>query len=231
LQGRAIGDRKEFVTICHHCATVKNVACVADCGSARVRDRALLAGCPVSNLMGVYLPTPLTAPDSHALDPAPGWISATSSNFHVDDELLVLIGMRFQVADRRGVQRRSLRKRIQDLEAVIEHRGQEDVDRGVVRLGVHDGGAGRRVHRGAMPYMSSTARPMSIVPQPSPVSRTICARQTCFWGLFRPITMAARAWRSASEISTVIRLRIRQSVRLYPLEIELDRVYWCCAAD
>src|SRR4051794_29441424 len=51
---------------------------------------------------------------------------------------------------------------------------------------------------------------ISAVPQPSAVSRTICARQTCFCGLFRSATIAASCWRSAALNSTVIPARMRQ---------------------
>jgi hypothetical protein len=54
-------------------------------------------------------------------------------------------------------------------------------------------------------------RVSSIVPQPSAVSRTICARQTCFCGLLRSVTMALRARRSVSVRSMVVVFRIRQS--------------------
>ncbi len=50
----------------------------------------------------------------------------------------------------------------------------------------------------------------SIVPQPSAVSNTICARQTCFCGLFRSDTTASRRVRSAALTSTTIPGRIPQ---------------------
>src|SRR5439155_15551852 len=52
---------------------------------------------------------------------------------------------------------------------------------------------------------------ISVVPQPSAVSRTICASQTCFCGLFRSATTAASFWRSAALNSNVTPARIRQT--------------------
>ena len=45
---------------------------------------------------------------------------------------------------------------------------------------------------------------ISAVPQPSAVSSTICARQTCFCGLLRSATIASSRWRSVALTSTVI---------------------------
>jgi hypothetical protein len=44
----------------------------------------------------------------------------------------------------------------------------------------------------------SIRRMISVVPWPSPVNRTIFARQTCFWRLFRLATTASNARRSAA---------------------------------
>jgi hypothetical protein len=72
---------------------------------------------------------------------------------------------------------------------------------------------------------------ISAVPQPSAVSSTMFARQTCFCGLLRSATIAASRWRSLAVTSTVIPVRMPQtrtpqgagesrwdsSVRAYPL--------------
>ena len=51
-------------------------------------------------------------------------------------------------------------------------------------------------------------RMISAVPQPSPVARTIRARQTCFCGLFRSATIASNRARSAAVTSISIPLRM-----------------------
>src|SRR4051812_46645561 len=47
-------------------------------------------------------------------------------------------------------------------------------------------------HRQTEVLLVPVRRVSSIVPQPSTVSSTICARQTCFCGLFRSVTIAIR---------------------------------------
>ena len=59
-------------------------------------------------------------------------------------------------------------------------------------------------------------RMISVVPQPSAVSRTICARHTCFCGLFRSDTTASRRARSAALTSTTTPVRIPQIARPQP---------------
>lgn len=54
-------------------------------------------------------------------------------------------------------------------------------------------------------------RMISAVPKPSAVSKTIRARQTCFWGLLRLATIAASRRRSAAFTFTMIPLRIPQT--------------------
>ena len=77
----------------------------------------------------------------------------------------------------------------------------------------------RSCHRQTEVLLVPVRRVSSIVPQPSAVSSTICARQTCFCGLFRSVTIATRRWRSVSETSIAVRLRIRQTrTRNYPAE-------------
>jgi hypothetical protein len=69
----------------------------------------------------------------------------------------------------------------------------------------------RSCQRQTAVLLVSVRRMISAVPQPSAVSRTICARQTCFCGLFRSTTIAARRWRSSVFNSTVTPVRMRQT--------------------
>jgi hypothetical protein len=69
----------------------------------------------------------------------------------------------------------------------------------------------RSCHRQTEVLLVPVRRVSSIVPQPSAVSSTICARQTCFCGLLRSVTMALSAWRSVSLRSIEVALRIRQT--------------------
>ncbi len=64
-----------------------------------------------------------------------------------------------------------------------------------------------------------------MVPQPSAVSSTICARQTCFCGLLRSVTMAISAWRSASATSILMALGIRQNRTAKVDDGSLDRMH------
>jgi hypothetical protein len=50
----------------------------------------------------------------------------------------------------------------------------------------------RSCQRQAAVLLTLARRMISAVPQPSAVNSTICARQTCFCGLFRSATIAAR---------------------------------------
>ena len=68
-------------------------------------------------------------------------------------------------------------------------------------------------------------RVSSMVPQPSAVSSTICARQTCFCGLLRSVTMAISAWRSASATSILMALGIRQNRTAKVDDGSLDRMH------
>ena len=52
---------------------------------------------------------------------------------------------------------------------------------------------------------------ISVVPQPWAVNSTICARQTCFCGLFRSAAIAASRRRSAALTSTMIPVRMAQT--------------------
>ena len=70
----------------------------------------------------------------------------------------------------------------------------------------------RSCHRQTEVLLVPVRRVSSMVPQPSAVSSTICARHTCFCGLFRSVTMDVRAWRSVSARSILIDLRIRQKL-------------------
>ena len=77
----------------------------------------------------------------------------------------------------------------------------------------------RSCHRQTEVLLVPVRRGSSIVPQPSAVSSTICARQTRFCGLFRSVTIVTRCWRSVSERLMLIRWRIRQTrTRSYPGE-------------
>jgi hypothetical protein len=58
----------------------------------------------------------------------------------------------------------------------------------------------------------SIRRMISVVPWPSEVNRTIFARQTCFWGLFRLATTASNARRSAPLISLLRETTLRYLV-------------------
>src|SRR4051812_25335979 len=59
----------------------------------------------------------------------------------------------------------------------------------------------------------------SIVPQPSALSSTVCAGQTCLCGLLRSLTMALSARRAGSVRGIVVALRIRQTrTGRYPAE-------------
>ena len=69
----------------------------------------------------------------------------------------------------------------------------------------------RSCQRQTAVLLVSVRRMISAVPQPSAVSRTICARQTCFCGLFRSATIAASCRRSAALNSTVIPAPMRQT--------------------
>jgi hypothetical protein len=51
-------------------------------------------------------------------------------------------------------------------------------------------------------------RMISLVPTPSAVSKTICARHTCFCGLFRWATIASNRARSVADTSTAIPSRM-----------------------
>ena len=62
----------------------------------------------------------------------------------------------------------------------------------------------RRTHG----FDTPARRMISLVPRPPAAARTILARRTCFWGLFRSATTALRRARSAAETSTVIPSRI-----------------------
>src|SRR5215472_5576148 len=65
----------------------------------------------------------------------------------------------------------------------------------------------RSCQRHTVTLLVPVRRMISLVPTPSPVSTTICARQTCFCGLFRSTTIASRRALSAALISRVTPLR------------------------
>src|SRR5262245_10226805 len=65
----------------------------------------------------------------------------------------------------------------------------------------------RSCQRHTVTLLVPVRRMISLVPTPSPVSNTICARQTCFCGLFRSTTIASRRALSAALISRVTPLR------------------------
>ena len=54
-------------------------------------------------------------------------------------------------------------------------------------------------------------RMIATVPRPSALSRTISARQTCFWAVLRSRTSASRRRRSAGETSREIPVRMHQT--------------------
>ena len=66
----------------------------------------------------------------------------------------------------------------------------------------------RSCHRQTAVLLVPVRRMISAVPQPSAVSSTMCARQTCFWGAFRSATMAASRLRSVALTSTMTPVRM-----------------------
>src|ERR1700730_12109051 len=63
---------------------------------------------------------------------------------------------------------------------------------------------------------------ISFVPMPSALSRTISARQTCFWAAFRSRTRISSRRRSASETVMETQVRIRQT-RTSPVSRESQK--------
>src|SRR6516165_10018999 len=76
----------------------------------------------------------------------------------------------------------------------------------------------RSCQRHTVTLLVPVRRMISLVPAPSAVNSTIHARQTCFCGLFRLLTIASSRARSASFTATVS-YHVRDSyVRFYPLD-------------
>jgi len=70
--------------------------------------------------------------------------------------------------------------------------------------------ANRSCQRQTVVFDLPVAAMMARVPRPSAVSRTIRARQTCFWAAFRSATITASRRRSAAETPMEIPVRMTQ---------------------